>query len=475
MLVEDVDDSFSHSDVASSISSPPLHSPKLSSSTQTIDNSTDWTKVSPLDISLLTPQKETPVVKPSVFEDFKITTFKIRKLPLRRLYIFQYIPSGFWSHIMCRFLSNEQIMQVVRAMFEPKKEVQSFLGEEAVSDLPNHYKWQCWQTGMELKFFDTTIFHIMQITDTITNSFTKERRPDMIYMVNLTQGNDFAQSEVSLMRIGQVEILIPNQAVQISRKDCTSRRERTVRMEKSSEHVSQLLSLIMDLVEMLIDNFYPTLCEPLGTTFHGELFITRVVPCCKCWKEYNKTLCNDVNDKEWVFIDNSDSDYQYFLEEDSLLMGSFHRKKQTPICCAIPCVSPKHKRYAQMGMQNGVNLQPPSRPVSVNNPKGCNHRFNNGESSSVPMINSALEAREDTHLLPLARSLTEVDEASFEESFNENHFSASEEIIASSSVKVYGFLLEELIYEGMRSQTTECPRHGELPIATLAPDVVCSF
>lgn len=445
---------------------------KKSSSNCDVNSSSEWTKINPLDISVVSNKVENiSKDSKSPLDSFKISTLKLRKLPLRRLYVFQYIPSGFWSHIMCRFLSNEQLTQITRAMFEPKEEVRKFLGEDAVLTLEDQYQWHCWQTGMELKFFDTTIFHIKQVTDTITNSFSKERRPDMIYMVNLTKGSDFNPSEVSLMRSGQVEILIPNQAIQISKKDSKVRRHRTVWMEKSSEHVSQLLSLIMDLIEMLLDNFYPTLCEPLGTTFHGELFITRVVPCCKCWKEYNKTLCDDVNDNEWVFINNSDSDCQYFIEDDSvLLMGSFHRKKQNGICCPIPCVSPKHKRYMDFGIQNGVPF--PSRPVSIS--KRDSHLSENPTSLSMPLISQAVEATDSDHY-PLAKSFDENDEALFEESFIDDHFSASEEITSTSSVKVYGFLLEELIYEGMRSQTTQCPTHGELPLSTLAPDVVSSL
>ena len=237
-------------------------------------------RVDRTEISLVS-QQMTDAKVPGPLDAFKFAPVENLKTAIRRLYILQYIPSGFWSHLISRMLSDQMIPPLINAMYVLSPEIRNFFGEDTLADFTTEFQWVCWQTGIELKFMSVTVFHVKAIVreKLLSSVFDRERRPESVQVLSLTDDPDNFPRAVSLSRSGQLEILIPNQSLEVTHK--VPRRDRrraggseSVKVLTSLETVSKLLSTIIDLIDNLIENFYPNLCEPLGTTFEGELFIT---------------------------------------------------------------------------------------------------------------------------------------------------------------------------------------------------------
>ena len=268
-----------------------------------------------VEISLPGPQGFTEA-EPGLFDNFDIQVTDRPKSVIRRLYILQYIPSGFWSHLISRFLSDITVMKVVNSLYVLPQELMKSFGEDEIKELKKEFKWVSWQTGIELKFFSSTVFYVKEIVQEsrLCYEFSRERRPDLVQVISPV-GEE--ERSVSLSRSGQMEIVIPNQSLSINKEakdlimeEATNKFDslelRDVKIDPSTEVASRLLAVIVDLIDALVENFYPSLSEVLGTTFEGELFITRVIPCVRCWVDYNKPNWDDVDVTDWEIVNSLD-------------------------------------------------------------------------------------------------------------------------------------------------------------------------
>lgn len=232
-----------------------------------------------VEISLPGPKDFEVEEQPGLFDDFDIHVTAKTESMIRRLYILQYIPSGFWSHLISRLLSDPTVAKVVNALYVLPQEMQNTFGEEEVEDLKQEFHWVCWQTGIELKFFSATVFYVKEIVNEsrLCYEFSHERRPDVVHVVS-PSGEE--ERTVSLSRSGQMEIAIPNQSLIVNKEAKSLLMEEPtqkfdglelndVAIKPSSEVASRLLAVIVDLIDALVENFYPSLSEVLGTTFEG--------------------------------------------------------------------------------------------------------------------------------------------------------------------------------------------------------------
>lgn len=87
---------------------------------------------------------------------------------IRRLLLMSYFPSGFWSRLMTRILADDAIVDIVRSYFVTPKEV---INDASLAPILEHRAdWVLWQTGMELRYFDTTLFRMKEVLPTIPNT-----------------------------------------------------------------------------------------------------------------------------------------------------------------------------------------------------------------------------------------------------------------------------------------------------------------
>ena len=80
-----------------------------------------------------------------------------------------YFPSGFWSRILTRILADDSVVEIVRNYFIIPDEVRQdpILNKIYVENKP---EWVCWQTGLELRYLETTLFSMKQVLPKIPSA-----------------------------------------------------------------------------------------------------------------------------------------------------------------------------------------------------------------------------------------------------------------------------------------------------------------
>ncbi|XP_071801091.1 leucine-rich repeat serine/threonine-protein kinase 1-like isoform X3 [Asterias amurensis] len=400
------------------------------------------------------------------------------KAAIRRLYILQYIPSGFWSHLISRFLSDKTFCKIVPSLYPMPERLKVMMSQPALDALENKYQWIVWQTGIELRFFGATIFHVKEIVEEICSRiFVNERRPDFIKVVSPDGSGSGEDRAVSLSRSGQLEIMIPNQTLKINQKLTTASQTHWMEsgQEVETEHIeiasslqvaSRLLSTIMDLIDTLMENFYPSICEPLGITFQGELFITRLVPCNRCWRDYTKSNISELDEREWEVVDRCDFD----STQQSLLLpdSPYPTKRSTSsnLCCGLSCAD-KHSHGAYSVFTSYAGKLDSLRPRA--------YAMKEKERVTVSQSKSS-EQSECTSQADLL--LTESQDMVFPDMVSninlDLRFTNAIDMNSdpTGDVQVYGFLFEMLVLQAMKTEIVTCPVHGRVKLSTIAPDVV---
>lgn len=194
--------------------------------------------------------------------------------PISRLLLISYFPSGFWSRLMIRILADTQIGEIAQSVYEDSAaEVKSSMNEpnlftsrqlktEYIFLQPNatSTRWKLWQSGMALHIGDTLIFKLRETLQCETQS--PYRNVDNKYKIK----QDGIWSDIDLSRSSILDIYFPLHA--------------TRRMNMQS--VTKLLSLCVDHIDILLEDWYPTLGTRFVHTSEGRFLITRLIPCPNC-------------------------------------------------------------------------------------------------------------------------------------------------------------------------------------------------
>ncbi|XP_038076820.1 leucine-rich repeat serine/threonine-protein kinase 1-like [Patiria miniata] len=417
----------------------------------------------------------------SELDNMEVIPILNHKAAIRRLYILQYIPSGFWSHMISRFLSDQTFCKMVPMLYPLPERLKVMMSQAALDALETKYQWTVWQTGVELRFFGATIFHVKEIVkETIlTSVFEQDRRPDFIKVVNPDGQEPGGDRAVSLTRSGQLEILIPNQTLKIIQtadnapiiiedsveSGIEALEGEHIEIASSLQVASRLLSSIMDLIDTLMENFYPSICEPLGITFQGELFITRLVPCNRCWRDYNKISVDELDEQEWEFVENFDWDQRQSLLPETPVPRK-RSQRGSNLCCGLSCTD-HNGAYSDFSEYTDRNnsLRPRARPVGRKTRAVISHSKSSDLSESYSQLD-----------IPLVTDFPE--DLMFSEQVSDVKldlkFTNSVEMIPEmmGDAQVYGFLFEMLVMQAMKTEVVTCPNHGRVKLSTIAPDVV---
>lgn len=90
---------------------------------------------------------------------------------MTRLLLMSYFPSGFWSRLISRILADDTIIDIIRSFFILPKEITQDM--ELVKLLDLKAEWILWQTGLQLKYGDITLFRMKEV---LLNSATYYRQ-----------------------------------------------------------------------------------------------------------------------------------------------------------------------------------------------------------------------------------------------------------------------------------------------------------
>lgn len=213
--------------------------------------------------------------------------------PLSRLLLISYFPSGFWSRLMIRILADNSIGEIARNIYnciddvsfqyiEQRRNHKMIFNVLTLSQATQSTKiqWKLWQTGMELYVGSTLIFKLREISLTCSNSVFRNE----LNRYKIKQDGIWA--DVDLSRSSILEINFPLLNLTISDEAGESKS-----IPVNIQCITKLLSACVDHVDILLEDWYPTIGTRFVHTSEGRFLVTRLVPCPTC---IERTQCKQI-------------------------------------------------------------------------------------------------------------------------------------------------------------------------------------
>ncbi|KAJ8934094.1 hypothetical protein NQ318_004975 [Aromia moschata] len=202
---------------------------------------------------------------------------------MTRLLLMSYFPSGFWSRLISRILADDTIIDIIRSFFILPKEVAQDMHLVKLLDLKA--EWVLWQTGLQLKYGDITLFRMKEV---LHNSAAHYRQ------LRFKLKQEGVWCDVDMQNTSILEIYFPVESLVIKPiiTDDNNACQHTITdqlvVDPSPECTAQLLALAVDHIDILLEDWYPTLGTRFVHTSEGKFLITRLVPCPQCLTKSNE-------------------------------------------------------------------------------------------------------------------------------------------------------------------------------------------
>ncbi|KFB52135.1 hypothetical protein ZHAS_00020459 [Anopheles sinensis] len=210
----------------------------------------------------------------------RMVTVKTVRHPDRsisRLLLMSYFPSGFWSRLITRVLADDQVVEAVRGLYALPRELLDCGGTEELPALAAH--WAVWQTGLALHYGPATVvFKMREIAVTCPSS--PYRNP----MNRFKLKQDGVWCDIDLTTSSILEIHFPCSTLRVTVPGAEGTAT-TCELEPSVQCLTQLLALTVDHIDLLLEDWYPTLGTRFVHTSEGRFLVTRLVPCPRCLRE----------------------------------------------------------------------------------------------------------------------------------------------------------------------------------------------
>lgn len=370
---------------------------------------------------------------------------------IRRLLIMSYFPSGFWSRLMTRMLADDLIVEVIRSYFILPKDLQ--MDPLLASILNQRAEWICWQTGMELRYLDSTLFRMKEILPYLNNSPCDYRQ--MRFLLQ----QEGIWNDVDINNSSILEILLPNQTVVIQKPvigDITENqtaKQQVIELKPSKECVAKLLSLAVDHVDTLLEDWYPTLGTRFVHTSEGKFLVTRLVPCTHCLASHLKEELMGGG-----YSGESFSVFDHHWDKESWQMVDVTSRAGGEPSITKSCLVSGNNLWTS-GLQ--------SNQIDCNSPNIF--RRNQGSRSSTVSHDSDSGVGPDSN----SSSRKPSAEGRTDDIIN-NDQDPSQLCVAGipCDVIVYNFMVEDCILVATQQECLQCPSHGELSLTQIAPDIV---
>ncbi|XP_003425729.1 leucine-rich repeat serine/threonine-protein kinase 1 [Nasonia vitripennis] len=217
---------------------------------------------------------------------------------ITRLLLMSYFPSGFWSRLITRILADDMIVEIVMSFLTPFKD---FVDDKIFAALlETHAEWVLWQTGIELRYAGITLLRLKEVNYSLRNSPHDYRQ----HKFKLKQ--DGIWCSVDLKSSAILEIWFPVDTLVIKQPipstDSDDDEEpmgyQAIVVEPQPESMPQLLALIVDHIDILLEDWYPTLGTRFVHTSEGKLLVTRLIPCPRCLIDNGENENESCNDSE---------------------------------------------------------------------------------------------------------------------------------------------------------------------------------
>ncbi|WKX90323.1 hypothetical protein Q1695_009287 [Nippostrongylus brasiliensis] len=200
-----------------------------------------------------------------------IATFSFQpEKQLRRVYAMSYIPAGFWSRLVTRIIGDENVINAVESMFVTKlrKDISRV---QRICDSHLKAEWIVWQTGIELVIKGHSVFILKQF-------FAQAEVRDLDYTVLNFRTRDEQKRwrTFPLEQYALIEMLLPSLSITFVEHDYKAS------ISTEGEGSTKLLALVVDLLDTLLEDWYPAIGTRFVHSSEGDLLVNRFVPCSKC-------------------------------------------------------------------------------------------------------------------------------------------------------------------------------------------------
>ncbi|KAG7189414.1 hypothetical protein KM043_017118 [Ampulex compressa] len=197
-----------------------------------------------------------------------------------RLLLMSYFPSGFWSRLITRILADDAIVEIVMSFLAPFKD---FVDDNIFTSLlDTQAEWILWQTGIELRYTGITLLRLKEVNYNLKNTPYDYRQ----FKFKLKQDGIWCTVDLKNSAILEiwfpVDTLVIKQPIMSDSVDEEPMGYQAIVVEPRPESMPQLLALIVDHIDILLEDWYPTLGTRFVHTSEGKLLVTRLIPCPRC-------------------------------------------------------------------------------------------------------------------------------------------------------------------------------------------------
>ncbi|XP_038220950.1 leucine-rich repeat serine/threonine-protein kinase 1 [Zerene cesonia] len=229
---------------------------------------------------------------------------------LRRILLMSYVPCGFWARLCARLLADGALAAAAPELYKVPQEIE--LDESSSKALELGWSWKVWKTGVKLVCGQLTLLSLREIPptkDPLLGSLAEEIEPEELYhQMRFRVRQEGVWCELDMQTSACIEILLPAQACVARRKDglpiggyqvfknSPPTYPQSITLEPSPTVLAKVLALVSDLLDLLLEDWYPSLGTRFVHTSEGRCLITRAVPCPACLRDAAPPHAPDLRD-----------------------------------------------------------------------------------------------------------------------------------------------------------------------------------
>lgn len=195
---------------------------------------------------------------------------------LTRLLLMSYFPSGFWSRLITRILADDQIFDALKCIYPLTKDGATKPNANASLNQSIEFHWSVWQTGLGLFLGNVLIFKIKEV------SLSCQASPYRNTKNRFKLKQEGLWCDIDLLTQSIMELNFPMNAIKVKPTKDNIDLGIEMEIEINVQSVTQLLALIVEIIDCLLEDWYPTLGTRFVHTSEGKFLVTRLVPCQKC-------------------------------------------------------------------------------------------------------------------------------------------------------------------------------------------------
>ncbi|XP_059217831.1 leucine-rich repeat serine/threonine-protein kinase 1 isoform X2 [Stomoxys calcitrans] len=203
----------------------------------------------------------------------------VLEMGLRRILLMTYFPSGFWSRLITRLLADEHITEAIKSVYITAND--QSLEFDLRTSLEHDTQWNLWQTGVSLYYGPILVFKIWELPFHLAHNTQPFRNNSNRFKLKL----DGVWSDINLCNSSILEISFPLIHLNIFQEIEDGARQHLAQIEPNMPIIAKLLALAVDHIDLLLEDWYPSLGTRFVHTSEGRFLITRLVMCPRCLKK----------------------------------------------------------------------------------------------------------------------------------------------------------------------------------------------